>query len=77
MGEFRGRKSDMFDLKCFVPISRMWFLPRQGALFRRIIENMCGQEMKNGAKIMLDTPKYRQKGVGYIKMSSKLCWIHL
>ena len=32
--------------------------------------------MKNGAKIMFDISKYRRNGVGYIKISLKLCRIH-
>ena len=35
-----------------------------------------GWKVKNGAKIMSDTSKYHQNGVGNIKMSSKSCRIH-
>ena len=47
---------------------------KQGAHFQKNRES--GRKMKIGAKIMLDISKHRRNGVGYIKISLKLCRIH-
>ena len=42
---------------------------------RNLMKKNC-RKVKHGAKIMSDTSKYHQNGVGNIKMSSKSCRIH-
>ena len=44
-------------------------------IFRKFMKTSC-RKVKHGAKIMSDTSKYNQNGVGNIKMSSKSCRIH-
>ena len=44
-------------------------------IFRKFMKKCC-RKVKNGARIMSDTSKYHQHGVGYMKMASKLCRIY-
>ena len=44
-------------------------------IFRKFMKKCC-RKVKNGARLMSDTSKYHQNGVGYMKMASKLCRIY-
>ena len=55
--------------------SELSFLLQRGAHFHTNREK-SGRMVKNGAKIMSDTSLLHQAGVGYIKMSWKLSWMH-
>ena len=76
-GEVWGRKNEIFDVKCFVSISRIVLPSYVGRehFFRKILKK-AGLKIENAFKEVLVASKYRQKGVGYVKMSSKLCRIH-
>ena len=76
LGRFEVEKVKFLMLNALCIYLELCFLPRQGAHFQKI-RLKSGQKLKNGAKIMLDTSKDRQNGVGYMKISSKLCRICL
>ena len=56
-------------------MGRQHFFRKIMHIFIKIIKQ-SRLKIENGFKIMLDASKYRQRGVGYIKMSSKLWRIH-
>ena len=75
-GRFEVETVRFFTKKALCLYLELCFLRRRGAQFQKNHEKSW-QKVKNGAKIILDTSTYRQNGVGYIKISSKLCRIHL
>ena len=67
-GIFRRRKSESFQLKCFVSIFRIVLPMQAGSTIPELSwkkwseSEKWGRNVKNGAKIMSDTSKYHQYG---------------
>ena len=76
LGRFGVEKVRFFIKIALWLYLKICFPLEREAYFQKIHEKSC-RKVKNGARIMSDTSKYYQHGVGYMKMASKLCRIYI